>query len=281
MEISSAQLSEVRLQTPCLDEQRAIADYLDRETQKIDELITEQSSLIETLRERRRVMISSAVLGISQPRLDLDRPEVGTEWTWVSFLRPMIDRVDYRGATPTKTDEGVQLITARNIRMGWIDYEASKEYINSDEYDSVMHRGLPAIGDLLFTMEAPLGNVALIDDTHIALAQRIIKFRVDTDLSVPRFVMYEVMGQQFQAQLQRRASGSTALGIKASKLSDLSLALPPLGKQREIVSYLDDQTMHIDELISESEDLIALSQERRAALITAAVTGQIDVRRPS
>lgn len=66
--------------------------------------------------------------------------------------------------------------------------------------------------------------------------------------------------------------------LTAEKLESMPVPIPPDGEQRRISDYLDEQTSRIDELISESEDLIALSQERRAALITAAVTGQIDVR---
>jgi len=276
--VTQSDLAGHPVNIPPLGEQRAIADYLDRETQKIDELIAEQRGLIELLQERRRAAISSAVLGVSEPRLDIDRPDVGSQWSWIPLLRTMKERVDYRGATPTKTDEGVQLVTARNVRMGWIDYLGSQEYIDPVDYDSVMHRGFPALGDILFTMEAPLGNVAMVDRSDIALAQRIVKFRVDPELAISRFIMYEMMGQQFQAQLHRRASGSTALGIKASKLSSLSLALPSLQEQSQIVADLDEQTSRLDELIAESDELIALSEERRAALITAAVTGQIDVR---
>lgn len=278
MEISSSQLAEVCIHTPPLGEQRGIADYLDRETQRVDELIAEQRGLIETLLERRQAQISSSVLGVSLLAVDVDRPEVGGEWAWMPFLRAMLERVDYRGATPTKTEEGVRLVTARNVRNGYIDYDHSVEYVSADDYEAVMRRGVPKVGDLLFTMEAPLGNAALVDDPNIALAQRIIKFRVNPSVAIPKFAMYEILGRQFQAQLERRATGSTALGIKASKLSGLSLALPPLGRQREIVAYLDDQTSRTDALIAESEDLIDLSLERRAALITAAVTGQINVR---
>ena len=85
-------------------------------------------------------------------------------------------RVDYRGKTPTKTDFGIQLITAKNIKNGWIDYDCSLEYISKEDFDSVMSRGKVQLGDVLFTTEAPLGNAAIVDDENIALAQRVIKF---------------------------------------------------------------------------------------------------------
>ena len=70
-------------------------------------------------------------------------------------LGELCDYVDYRGKTPKKVDQGFFLVTAKNVRMGFIDYEKSKEYISKDDYLEVMRRGLPKIGDLLITTEAP------------------------------------------------------------------------------------------------------------------------------
>lgn len=73
-------------------------------------------------------------------------------------------------------------MTAKNIKDGYIDYEASKEYISPADYDEVMHRGKPEIGDVLITTEAPCGNVAQVDNQNIALAQRVIKYRGHSDI---------------------------------------------------------------------------------------------------
>ncbi len=67
----------------------------------------------------------------------------------------MVDRADYRGATPEKVDSGVVLVTAKNIRKGWIDYEISHEYVAEDRYVEIMRRGLPKLDDLLLTMDDP------------------------------------------------------------------------------------------------------------------------------
>lgn len=253
----------IQVPVPPIDEQCTIAAYLDRETARIDTLIEEQQRLVEMLRERRTAVLAHA--------LSVRAPEV-------PFVRCMTQQVDYRGATPTKTDSGVQLVTARNIKTGWVDYEASREFVDREEYDTIMRRGLPRVGDLLFTMEAPLGNIAVVDREDIALAQRVIKWSVNRAMAEPRFLMYAALGDNFQDQLRARATGSTALGIKASKLPELRIGLPPLAEQRAIVAHLDVETARIDTLIAETERFIELSRERRSALITAAVTGQIDVR---
>lgn len=102
-------------------------------------------------------------------------------------LIDVCDYVDYRGKTPKKVESGIFLVTAKNIRKGYIDYESSKEYIASDDFDNVMRRGTAKIGDILITTEAPCGNVALVDKEDIALAQRVIKYRCNDEIN-PRFI---------------------------------------------------------------------------------------------
>ncbi len=102
-------------------------------------------------------------------------PEFKDDWS-NSEINNILNYVDYRGKTPEKVENGILLITAKNIKFGYIDYEVSKEYINPKDYNEVMRRGLPKKGDILITTEAPLGNVAQIDNENIALAQRVIKY---------------------------------------------------------------------------------------------------------
>ena len=149
--------------------------------------------------------------------------------------------VDYRGKTPRKTDTGIFLVTAKNIRKGYIDYNCSKEYISADDYDEVMHRGLPQIGDVLITTEAPLGNVAQIDNDTIALAQRVIKYRPkdNTELS-SGFLKHYLLGSEFQNRLYVASTGGTVKGIKGSRLHQLTIPVPPLEVQQRIVNVLDN-----------------------------------------
>lgn len=154
-------------------------------------------------------------------------------------LIDVCDYVDYRGKTPKKKEEGIFLVTAKNIRKGFIDYEASKEYISEDDYDEVMRRGKPQIGDVVITTEAPCGYVAQIDRENIALAQRVIKYRSKTNQLNNSFLKYVLLGREFQEKLDRAATGSTVKGIKGSRLHQLTIPIPPLPVQERIVSILD------------------------------------------
>lgn len=165
-------------------------------------------------------------------------------------LIDVCDYVDYRGKTPKKVESGIFLVTAKNIRKGYIDYESSKEYIASDDFDNVMRRGTAKIGDILITTEAPCGNVALVDREDIALAQRVIKYRCNDEIN-PRFLLHILLGKEFQNKLAKASTGGTVKGIKGSKLHLLEVPVPPLEVQKEIVRLLDDFTAKAAELQAE------------------------------
>ncbi len=202
--------------------------------------------------------------------------EIPKDWNTVPLTKYLESIIDYRGRTPEKTEDGRFLVTAKNIRNGQIDYEISQEFTPEDEYQRIMTRGIPQIGDVLFTTEAPLGEVANVDDVSIALAQRIIKFRPKSDFLNPYFLKYWILSYSFQSDLQRYATGSTARGIKASKLCLLKLNLPPLKEQTQIVNFLDRKTKQIDELSRIKERQIELLQEQRTTLINQVVTKGLD-----
>ncbi len=280
---STAYLSEACF-VPPPDEQQAIADYLDTETARIDDLIREKEELIGLLREWRQSVIAEAVtkgLDKTAAMKPSGVPWLGdipSHWDAVGMTKKIASIVDYRGKTPEKVDQGVFLVTAKNIREGFIDYDVSQEFVSVDDYEEVMRRGKPDIGDVLFTTEAPLGNVALVNRTDIALAQRVIKFKGIPQTLDNSFLMYWLLSRYMQEQLSSWSSGSTAEGIKSGRLVRLPLALPPFNEQQAIADYLDDETAKIDALITHTQEEIALLKELRAATIADAVLGRVDVR---
>lgn len=265
-------------------EQRTIAGFLDHETAKIDRLIAKQERLIELLKEKRQAVISHAVT----KGLDPDAPmkdsgvewlgEVPAHWKVAGFKKYLESVVDYRGRTPEKVDDGILLVTARNIDDGKIDYSYSREFIAPVQYEEVMRRGKPRVGDVLFVTEAPLGEVACVDREDVALAQRIIKFRGKDGVLDNYFLKYFIMSASFQSSLTRFATGSTALGIKAERLIYLCQLVPPLSEQKAIVEHIDEEIVKLDLLTQKAGEAIELMREHRTALISAAVTGKIDVR---
>ena len=265
-------------------EQGAIAAFLDRETAKIDGLVARKERLIELLREKRTALITRAVTRGLDPNVPMK--DSGVEWLgeipahWeVRRLRRVVSKfVDYRGKTPEKSPSGARLVTAKNVKNQSIDFSLSEEFIPEDLYPQWMVRGRPERGDVLITTEAPLGETAQILDVDIALAQRIILLKVNTTRITNDYLKYHFAADPGHMELCTRATGSTALGIKASHLKASLVAVPPVCEQEEISRTVDSGTVGVDLLIAKVHRAINHLNEFRTALISAAVTGKIDVR---
>ncbi|WP_257275772.1 restriction endonuclease subunit S, partial [Endozoicomonas sp. SESOKO4] len=141
-------------------------------------------------------------------------------------------------------------------------YDSSKEYISSDDYDDVMRKGKPLIGDVLFTTEAPLGNVAQVDDDKIALAQRVIKFRAGKYIS-NTFLKYYMLGDGFQKLLQLNSIGSTVLGIQGKVLHKLPMLFPSPQEQKKISDCL---TSIDDVIFTQKQKLKNLKTHKRSLM---------------
>ena len=271
------------IHVPSRTEQVRIANFLDEQTARIDALIAEKERLVKRLSEIRYSTISWAVTG----GLHLNKgtcktghpfiPELPSGWQLGGLTKYIGPVVDYRGKTPEKVEEGVLLVTARNIRDGLLDYRASAEYVRDDAYEEIMRRGRPEVGDVLFTTEAPLGQVANVDRTDIALAQRVVKFRGLTGVLNNYFLKYWLMGDAVQSTLTTLATGSTAEGIKASKLGQIPVAVPSIDEQAEIVAFLDERLVVFEAVSNHAQEHIDRLREYRSSLISAAVTGQLDL----
>tara|TARA_R110002049_G_scaffold187757_1_gene356027 strand:- start:3374 stop:4651 length:1278 start_codon:yes stop_codon:yes gene_type:complete len=174
--------------------------------------------------------------------------------------------VDYRGNTPPKTNQGVPLITAKNIRMGFLKDEP-REYVSDETYKKWMTRGFPGPGDLLFTTEAPLANVCVINLSQpFALAQRAICLQPYGTINSHWF-MRAIMSPLFQTYIDDHASGMTARGIKAARLKPLALPVPPPEEQDRIVRRVDEIMSLCDDL----ETAIRTQSETSQRLLDAAI----------
>lgn len=167
--------------------------------------------------------------------------------------------IDYRGATPEKSSNGVWLITAKVIKGGFI-VDGQREYVPETTYDYVMRRGIPQFNDIVITTEAPLGEVARLRiSERIALAQRVILLRGNPDIIDQDFYFYALRSPFVQAGLYARATGTTVLGIKQVELRQVQIPCPPLPIQQRIAAIL-----------SAYDDLIENNTRRIQALEQAA-----------
>jgi type I restriction enzyme S subunit len=252
------------------DEQRAIADYLDRETARIDTLIEEQQRLIEMLRERRHVLVTRAVcFGVDEDveLRDSGDPVVGLiprHWT-VKAVRHWMESLDGQ-RIPLSGEE-------RADRRGEFDYYGASGVI--DQVNGYLF-------DEPLVLVSEDGANLLMRSTPIAFAAKG-RYWVNNHAHVLRPLGggdVDFWAQRLEAiDVTTVVSGAAQPKLTAGALMGLRVSAPDdADEQRRIAAYLTEQTSKIDMLIAESERFVELSRERRAALITAAVTGQIDVR---
>lgn len=178
--------------------------------------------------------------------------------------------VDYRGNTPPKTATGIPLITAKNVRMGYLDREP-REYISEATFADWMRRGNPEIGDLFFTTEAPLGNICLNDvEEPFAIAQRLICLK-PYGIANTRFYMMTIMSRSMQRVIDSSATGMTARGIKAANLKPIVLPVPPDAEQQRIVAKVDELMSLCDALKARLADAAQTRKHLADAVVEQAV----------
>lgn len=200
----------------------------------------------------------------------------GTHDGWAkTTIGNCIEFIDYRGKTPVKTESGLRLITAKNVKMGYLQREP-EEFVAPDSYDAWMTRGIPAKGDVLFTTEAPCGNVAQLDtDEKVVFAQRVIIMQPDANRLDSTFLKYALLSPSVQKRIQAKATGATALGIKASLLRTIEIAFPGLEEQRRAVAKFDALRGEVAHLQSLYTRKLAALDELKQSLLQRAFSGQL------
>jgi type I restriction enzyme S subunit len=229
--------------------------------------------LIERSLAAKRGRLASGEMKSKKPSAtDIKDVEINIPSHWVrARLEDLFQFIDYRGKTPTKTSSGVVLVTAKNVRPGFISIEPI-EFLSESSYQHWMTRGFPRTGDLLITTEAPLGNVARIEaQPNFALAQRVIDLQPFADINT-KCAMYFMMSPLFQSLLEENSTGMTAKGIKAGKLKQLLLPIPPKEEQQRIVQHVEE-LMKICSVLSSQLEVARKQSTRYAVASVASLTG--------
>ncbi len=191
-------------------------------------------------------------------------------------LNKRVRFIDYRGKTPPKRETGVRLITAKNVRMGFIK-EDPCEFILESAYDEWMTRGFPQKGDVLFTTEAPLANVAELDtDEKVVIGQRLITMQTDRAEVLPRFLKWSLLSPQMQQDIREKGTGATVTGIKASLLKKIPFHIPPSFDDQTTISEKCEAAFAFrGKLAAQYQSQLVDLADLRQSLLQKAFSGQL------
>ncbi|GAA4808750.1 restriction modification system DNA specificity domain-containing protein [Marinicella pacifica] len=268
---------------PLEEEQKQIANFLDHETAKIDQLIEKQQQLIKLLKEKRQAVISHAVTKGLNPNAPMK--DSGVEWLgdvpehWdVSKLKYLtIQIVDGAHFTPTYVDEGVPFLRVTDIHSEKINMDHIK-YIPRIEHQDLIKRCNPQKGDLLLSKNGTIGVPKIVDwdwEFSIFVSLCLIKFNKKLNVN---YAYYFFKTHEIREQIFGQIKQSTVINLHLDKIAKFDFTVPPIKEQKEIVNHLDQVISKYDLQLNKANQISVLLRERRTALISAAVTGKIDVR---
>ncbi|MDN3398869.1 restriction endonuclease subunit S [Psychrobacter sp. APC 3426] len=260
-----------------------IANFLDHETAQIDTLIEKQQTLIQLLKEKRQAVISHAVTKGLNP--DAPMKDSGVEWLgevpqgWkvATVRRYLLEHRQGYYTSDSYVDDGTKLLRITDLRdLGKIDTNDSPKVPKSASLNNYLLKE----GDVVFARTGGAGSFGVIPEVKedIAYASYLIRFRFLPKFFNTNYLRFMFIADSFQLAVKQNIHGGVNQNIHAEDIKNTFVASPPLDEQEKISTYLDIQTNSYAKLIANAEQAIQLMQERRTALISAAVTGKIDVR---
>jgi type I restriction enzyme S subunit len=271
---------------PELGEQLVIAAHLDRETSRIDALLEEKTRFIELLREKHQALITHAVTKGLDPNARMK--DSGVEWLgevpehWrVMAIKLIVANpiTDGPHETPAFLDEGVPFVSAEAVSSGRVDFAKIRGYISRDDHERYSQKYCPKRGDIFMIKSgATTGVTAMVEtDDEFNIWSPLAVIRCG-EIADPYFVLNFMRSRSFQEAVALNWSYGTQQNIGMGVIGNLAVTVPPLDEQKRIAHSIQTQCGRLDALIDKTEYSIDLLKERRTALITAAVTGQIDLR---
>lgn len=281
--MTSSAIKAAPITLPPIMEQRAIADYLDRETAQIDAFIAKNEELIALLTERLGAMVDGvmAELGFAEPDdLAISREYPLPESWRIISLGSLLLQLTNGYVGPTRdilVDDGIRYIQGTHIKKGKIDFLRRPFFVAREWHDERPRIHLRE-GDVLIVQTGDIGKVAVVPPGFGEASCHALQIaRVNRRIIDPQFLGAYLSSRFGYHQLTSRATGALHLHLEAS-IKSAPVVVPPLHVQAQIVREVRERESQIESAIGTAERLIALSKERRAALISAAVTGKVDVR---
>lgn len=277
-------IKNISICLPPLKTQKAIAYFLDRKTAAIDTLIAKKQRLIQLLEEKRTALINQAVtkgLNAISPMKDSGIPWIGEipEHWEARRLKFVLDKiVDCKNRTPVYADDGdYAVVRTTNIRQGKFLFE---NLLKTDRanYEAWSQREVPQAGHIIFTREAPAGEACKVPESlKLCLGQRTMLFIPNEKLLNSDFLLLSIYGGAVDSFVKSVSSGSTVSHLRIEQVGDIPIFVPPLQEQKFISQEIHTQLAKQENLLKITQCSIEKLQEYRRSLITAAVTGKLDI----
>lgn len=285
LELSGDELGAFVVPLASVPEQTAIASFLDHETAKIDALVAEQEKLITLLQEKRQAVISHAVTKGLNPNAPMK--DSGVEWLgevpahWeVAHLKRRCTLITDGAHISPETEGGAHFfVSTKDISDDGIDFDGALR-TSPTSYAYMVKTGCqPIDGDVLFSKDGTIGRTVVVrGNAEFVVASSLIIIRPQADTLIPEFLNALCQSWVVRQQVDGFVKGAGLPRLSIQNLLKIIGVFPPIQEQRDIVAYLAMHELKSSALAQEAESIIQLLQERRTALISAAVTGQIDVR---
>jgi type I restriction enzyme, S subunit len=273
-----------KVPVPPIDEQRAIADFLDRETNRIDDLVAKKHRLIELLQEKRTALISHAVIKGLDP--DVPMRDSGVDWLgripryWkAERLAMFTDKITNGFVGPTRDillDEGVPYLQSLHIKANRVVF--GNDYFVSPEWSRRHGKSVLRPGDVLVVQTGDIGQVAVVPpELEGANCHALIIASCVHSLACGEYLSWVLNSHYGYHALKRIQTGALHPHLNCTFVREIICPLPPLDEQASIVSWIKRKNRMHDRLSAALRQAVRYLEEYRAALITAAVTGQIKV----
>jgi type I restriction enzyme S subunit len=270
---------------PTPEEQIAIADYLDRKTAEIDELIADKKRLIELYEEEKTAIINQAVTKGINPQVPMKNS--GIEWLgeipehWrITRINRVIKVKDGTHETPNYlpiSDYNYPLVTSKDFKKGEIDFENSK-YISEEDHEKIVKRSNTEKGDIIMSMiGGNIGNLVLVNTERPFSIKNVCLFKTSHNEIIAKHLYYILKSDLLNIQISLNSRGGAQGFLSLDDLRSLVYFVLPMDEIQSIVYHIETECSLIDAKKAKTEKLIELLTEYRIALISEVVTGKIKV----
>ena len=284
--VTLLEMAQIEIVVPSKHKQKAIANFLDKKTQEIDNIISKTKKAIEEYKKYKQSLITETVTkGLDE---NVEMKDSGIEWIgeipkhWdVTRLKRTlgIPITDGPHETPELLDDGIPFISAEAIKNDKIDFNLKRGYISLEDHLKYIKKCNPKINDIFMIKSgATTGNMAIVETDEIfSIWSPLALIRSNEEIIYYRYLFYYLYSEKYQKQVRLFWNYGTQQNIGMGVMGNLYISIPPLKEQEQISNYLDKKINPIDQIILTKENLLTEIEAYKKSLIYETVTGKREV----